>query len=106
MEYHRTKDILYGKHLLGHHNIKNALVYTHLINVESDEWVCKVASNVQEAVMLVEAGFEYITSLRERRFFEIESDYGVLLSRGMKWRRRGGGEKEILSQTGTYWSYL
>ena len=32
MEYHRTKDILHVMEVLGHKNIKNTLVYTHLVN--------------------------------------------------------------------------
>ena len=60
MEYHKTKDILYVKQLLGHKNIQNTMVYVHLVNFESDEWICKVAKNVDEAGKLVEAGFEYV----------------------------------------------
>jgi integrase len=58
MEYHRTKDILYVKALLGHKNIKNTLVYTHLVDFKSDEWSCRVASTLNDAVELIEAGFE------------------------------------------------
>lgn len=32
MEYQKTKDILHVKYVLGHKNIKNTLVYTHLID--------------------------------------------------------------------------
>jgi integrase len=62
MEYHKTKDILHVKHVLGHKNIKNTLVYTHLVNFREDEWVSKVARNADEACKLVEAGFEYVCS--------------------------------------------
>ncbi len=30
LEYHRTKDILHVMQMLGHKNIKNTLIYTHL----------------------------------------------------------------------------
>ena len=60
MTYHKTKDIFYTKQVLGHKNIQNTMVYVHMINFESDEWVCKVAENVDEAGKLVEAGFEYV----------------------------------------------
>jgi integrase len=69
MEYHRTKDILYVKELLGHVNIMNTLVYTHLVNFETDEWTCKVAKNLGEAVKLVEAGFNYITEMDAIKIF-------------------------------------
>jgi len=62
MEYHRTKDILHVMEILGHKNIKNTLIYTHLVNFESDEFVSKVAKNAEEACKLVEAGFEYVCS--------------------------------------------
>ena len=38
MKYSRTKDILYVKKLLGHVNINNTLVYTHLVNFDSEEY--------------------------------------------------------------------
>jgi integrase len=69
MEYHRTKDILYVQRLLGHRNIQNTLIYTHLVSFEVDEWVCKVASNLDEAVELVERGFEYVTEVEGKKIF-------------------------------------
>lgn len=48
-EYHGTKDILHVMQLLGHKNVQNTLVYTHLVNFESDDYVCKVAKTVKEA---------------------------------------------------------
>jgi len=69
MEYHRTKDILYVKELLGHVSITSTLVYTHLVNFEADEWTCKVANNLEEAVKLVEAGFEYVTDMDSVKIF-------------------------------------
>jgi len=62
MEYHKTKDILNVKIVLGHRNIKNTLVYTHLINFRNDEYVSKVAKNADEACELIEAGFEFVCS--------------------------------------------
>jgi integrase len=69
MEYHKTKDILHVMRLLGHKSIQNTLVYTHLVSFESDEWNCKVASSLEEAVQRVEAGFEYITEFEEKKIF-------------------------------------
>jgi hypothetical protein len=47
--------------LLGHKNIQNTLVYTHLLNFENDEFHTAVAENVEKARNLIEAGFEYVT---------------------------------------------
>lgn len=53
MEYHRTKDILHVMSLLGHKNIRNTLVYTHLVKFENDEWICRVATQRTEYVVCV-----------------------------------------------------
>jgi integrase len=62
-EYHRTKDLLYVKKLLGHRSLTNTLRYTHLVDFQSDDYVCKVARTVEEAKPLVESGFEYVTEM-------------------------------------------
>jgi integrase len=60
-EYHKTKDILYVMHLLGHRNIANTLIYTQLIEFEGDDTYCSaIAHNVEEAQKLIETGFEYV----------------------------------------------
>ena len=66
VEYHKTKDILHVQELLRHKNIRNTLIY---ITIEkglyreqsADEFHVKVAKNVEEAVKLIEVGFEYVT---------------------------------------------
>ena len=62
MEYHRTKDILYVKELLGHKSLKNTLVYTHLVSFEEENaFIVKVANNLTEFTSLLESGFEYVS---------------------------------------------
>jgi integrase len=68
-EYHRTKDILHVKQLLGHKKIQNTLVYTHLVNFQDDEYVSKVAWTLEEGCKLVEAGFEYVTEIESGKIF-------------------------------------
>jgi integrase/recombinase XerD len=66
VEYHKTKDILYVKEMLGHKNIKNTLKYIHLANAFSSgqsDWICKVAKSLAEASKLIESGFEYVNEL-------------------------------------------
>lgn len=55
--------------MLGRKNIKNTLVYTHLVNLESDEYVCKIAKTVEEARALVENGFGYVTEVDGVKLF-------------------------------------
>lgn len=69
MEYHRTKDILHVMQVLGHRNIKNTLIYTQLIKVEDEEYVCKVAKTVEQAAELVEAGFDYVCEIDGVKLF-------------------------------------
>jgi len=68
-EYHRTRDILYVKQLLGHKSINNTLIYTQLISFETDEYSSAVARNLDEARKLVEAGFEYVTDMEGYKVF-------------------------------------
>ena len=69
MEYHRTKDILHVKELLGHVNIQNTLVYTHLVHFENDNFICKTASSLEEATSLIESGFDYVTEMDDFKIF-------------------------------------
>jgi hypothetical protein len=46
---------------LGHHNIQSTQIYTHLVNFEDDEWIVKVAHNVDEVCNLVKVSFQYVT---------------------------------------------
>jgi len=55
--------------ILGHKNIKNTLIYTHLIEFQDDEYTCKVAKNLDKACKLVEAGFEYVTEMDNIKIF-------------------------------------
>jgi integrase len=68
-EYHKTRDILHVMQMLGHKNIQNTLVYTHLVNFEGDEFVCKIARTVQEGKELVENGFDYVTEIEGLKLF-------------------------------------
>lgn len=69
MEYHKTKDILYVKQLLGHKRIEATMIYTQLITFETDDYHVKVATSLKEACDLVEAGFEYVTDMEQHKIF-------------------------------------
>ncbi len=67
--YHQTRDILLVMRTLGHKDIRNTLVYTHLIDTRNDEYVCKTAKSLGEASELVESGYEYITEIDGIKLF-------------------------------------
>jgi len=70
MEYHKTKDILHVMRMLGHKSIKNTLVYTQLVDFKDENYVSKVAWNLEEACKLVEAGFEYVCEVEGGKIFK------------------------------------
>jgi len=55
--------------LLGHKNIKNTLIYTQLIQIKDDDFICKAATTVDQAKNLIEAGFEYICEIEGTKLF-------------------------------------
>jgi hypothetical protein len=65
MEYHKTKDILHFMEMLGHRDIKTTLIYTQLVQFESDEWHSATAKTTEEAAKLVNASFEYVCTTPE-----------------------------------------
>jgi len=74
MEYHKTKDILHVKKILGHKNIKNTLIYIDYEKAifgpgATDEFTVRVSSNIQEDRELVEAGFEYVTEREGQKIY-------------------------------------
>jgi integrase len=67
--YRQTRDILLVKQMLGHRDIRNTLIYTHLLNDTDSDWVCKTAKSLSEASSLIEAGFDYVTELEGIKLF-------------------------------------
>jgi integrase len=61
MEYHKTKDILHVKQILGHRSLNSTLLYTQLISFKENEYYVKVAHNTDEACELIKSGFQYVT---------------------------------------------
>ena len=68
--YHATKDLLLVKAKLGHRNIQNTLVYTHLVDFDENEnYYSATATNVKEAQKLIETGFEYVCEMDSVKLF-------------------------------------
>jgi integrase len=69
MEYHKTKDIIHVKTVLGHKRIESTMIY---INIESalwlnqtDEWTSLVTHNIQEETKAINIGFELVRAINE-----------------------------------------
>jgi len=60
MEYHRTRDILHVKHMLGHKRLENTEIYTHLIEFENNDYHVAHAKTLEEEDKLIESGFEFV----------------------------------------------
>jgi integrase/recombinase XerD len=69
MEYHKTKDILHVKEVLGHKSINNTLLYTQLVTFKDDEFTSRVRHSEQEACQLIEAGFEFVCDFNGNKLF-------------------------------------
>ena len=73
MEYHKTKDILHVKRILGHKCIKNTMVYINLeaaiFDETNEEFTVRVAKTLDEACNLIEAGFDYVTDMDGQKLF-------------------------------------
>ena len=67
--YHKTRDLLLTKQKMGHHKIETTLMYTQLIDMEGDEYVCGTAENVKQSLKLIEDGFEYVTEIDGVKLF-------------------------------------
>jgi integrase len=72
MEYHRTKDVLHVKQVLGHKRIENTLIDVQLAEElfrDQDEYVSKVAKTEADACILVDAGFEFFCDFNGNKIF-------------------------------------
>jgi len=69
MEYHKTKDILHVKEILGHKSLNNTMLYTQLINFKDDDFTASVAHSEEEACKLIEAGFDFVCDYNGNKIF-------------------------------------
>ena len=70
MLYHKTKDIIYVKERLGHRSVNTTEIYTHLIDAKEDDgYHSATAKTVEEALKLIDSGFEYVTDMDDVKLF-------------------------------------
>jgi integrase len=70
MEYHKTRDILHVKQVLGHKSLNSTMLYTQLISFKDDDFSAVVAHSEEEACKLIEAGFEYVCDFNGNKIFK------------------------------------
>lgn len=73
-EFHKTNNMQLVKKVLGHKNIMTTQRYVELYteiygDLQPEDYVCEVASTVQEAKKLVEAGFDYVCEINGEQLF-------------------------------------
>jgi integrase len=56
--------------LMGHTKLETTQRYMHLLNFNDDEWTCTGATTAQEATKLIEAGFQYVTTIEGIQLFK------------------------------------
>jgi hypothetical protein len=53
----------------GHKNIKNTMRYTQLVDIGEQDYIVKVAWTLEEAVKLLEGGFQYVCDYENGKIF-------------------------------------
>jgi len=56
--------------LMGHTKLTTTQRYMHLLNFNDDEWTCAGATTANEATKLIEAGFQYVTTIEGIQLFK------------------------------------
>ncbi len=56
--------------LMGHKKLETTQKYMHLLNLNDDEWTCTGATTAKEAMKLIEAGFQYTTTIEGIQLFK------------------------------------
>jgi integrase len=68
-EFHKTNNVILVMKLLGHKCLNNTQRYIQLLPDLSDDYVCDIAKTLQEAMKLVENGYEYVTEMDGVKLF-------------------------------------
>jgi integrase len=69
MTFHKTRNIMLVKYMLGHKRLENTEIYTHLVDFQNDEYHSATAKTIEEARALIEDGFEFVTDIEDVKLF-------------------------------------
>ena len=67
---HDSGDPFFTMCQMGHKKLTTTQLYMHLVNLESDEWTCRAATTKEEAMSLIEGGFQYVTTIENIPLFK------------------------------------
>jgi integrase len=70
IEFHRTNNVILVMKLLGHKCLNNTQRYIQLFPDLTDDYVCDIAHNTQEAKKLIEAGYIFVQTLGEEHLYK------------------------------------
>jgi len=79
MTFHYTRNILLVQKLLGHKSITSTMKYTQLVQFKDDEFDVAVATTVEEAKDLLEAGFEKADEFNGIHIFRRPKKFGSIM---------------------------
>ena len=69
IEYHKTKDIIHVKTILGHRSIESTMVYINIEQAlflqETDEWTTIVTHSIEEETKAIDTGFQLVRAINE-----------------------------------------
>jgi len=65
----KTRDPFHVKYLLGHKKLENTEIYMHLTEFGNEEYHSSTAKTVEEALKLIDSGFEYVTDMDDLKLF-------------------------------------
>ena len=63
-------DAFFTMNQMGHKKLTTTQLYMHLVNLDSDEWTCRAAATKEEAMSLIEGGFQYVTTIEGIQLFK------------------------------------
>jgi hypothetical protein len=63
-------DAFFTMNQMGHKKLTTTQLYMHLVNLDSDEWTCRAAATKDEAMSLIEGGFQYVTDMDGVKLFK------------------------------------